>query len=106
MGNLESGERPDILHVTNGFPDTSPVTLFRMKDRVQGSTRLPMPVWDNGIPVISPPLGSVPGTWIGAPRAAVWEEENKMLMVVRYRQPEGMGRGGALVLYDSLDGVS
>jgi len=61
---------------------------------------LPQP--ERSVVAIAPP-GPVPGTWAGAPSAARSDEE--IYLAYRLRRPVGQGRGYAVVVARSTDGV-
>ena len=66
----------------------------------QVATLMPQP--DRSVLAIAPP-GTGPGTWAGAPSAARGDEE--IYLAYRLRRPQGRGRGYAVVVARSADGV-
>ena len=66
----------------------------------QVATLLPQP--DRSVLAIAPP-GTGPGTWAGAPSAARGDTE--IYLAYRLRRPQGRGRGYAVVVARSADGV-
>ena len=67
---------------------------------VQVATLLPQP--DRSVVAVAPP-GPGEGTWAGAPSAACYDGE--IYLAYRLRRPEGQGRGYAVAVARSADGV-
>ena len=66
----------------------------------QVATLLPQP--DRSVVAVGPP-GPGEGTWAGAPSAACYDGE--IYLAYRLRRPEGQGRGYAVAVARSADGV-
>jgi hypothetical protein len=66
----------------------------------QVATLLPQP--DRSVVAVAPP-GPGEGTWAGAPSAACYDGE--IYLAYRLRRPEGQGRGYAVAVARSADGV-
>ncbi|HEX4659319.1 MAG TPA: hypothetical protein VH307_18165 [Streptosporangiaceae bacterium] len=64
------------------------------------ATLMPRP--ERSVVAVSPP-GPGPGTWAGAPSAA--RGDGEIYLAYRLRRPEGQGRGYAVVVARSADGV-
>jgi hypothetical protein len=62
----------------------------------------PMPQPDHSVVAIAPP-GTEPGTWAGAPSAA--RVNGDIYLAYRLRRPPGQGRGYAVAVARSADGV-
>jgi hypothetical protein len=62
----------------------------------------PMPQPDHSVVAIAPP-GTAPGTWAGAPSAA--RVNGDIYLAYRLRRPLGQGRGYAVAVARSADGV-
>jgi hypothetical protein len=66
----------------------------------QNDILLPQP--DNATVAVSPP-GTGPGHWVGGPSAVVTDSE--IFLAYRLRRPVGQGRGYAVAIASSADGV-
>jgi hypothetical protein len=64
--------------------------------------RVPLPRPDRSVVVVAPP-GPEPGYWAGAPSAA--QDRDETYLAYRLRQPVGEGRGYAVAVARSSDGV-
>ncbi len=70
---------------------------------VRALTSLPLPDYDRSVPAIAA-NGAGPGNWAGAPSAA-WAS-GVYYLANRLRRPIGQGRGYAVVVARSDDGVA
>lgn len=67
---------------------------------IEGEFLVPRP--EQSVVAVAPP-GDEPGYWAGAPSAIEWD--GTIYLAYRLRQPQGMGRGYAVTVARSADGV-
>src|SRR5450759_1644114 len=90
----------------DGAPVVSASDFVYYSDVIIGESgsqiEMPLPRADRSVPVVAPP-GTEPGYWAGAPSAARCGDET--YLAYRLRQPVGEGRGYAVAVARSGDGV-
>ena len=67
---------------------------------IEGEVLVPRP--EQSVVAVAPP-GDEPGYWAGAPSAIEWD--GAIYLAYRLRQPQGLGRGYAVTVARSADGV-
>ncbi|MDR3035540.1 MAG: hypothetical protein LBV78_20985, partial [Kitasatospora sp.] len=72
-------------------------------DEYDNDGELLVPRPERSVVAVAPP-GVEPGYWAGAPSAVAWD--GTIYLAYRLRQPQGMGRGYAVTVARSADGVN
>lgn len=91
---------PHITYSAQVISEDSPRVSGDGRRTACSSARPPAP--EQSVVAIAPP-GSDPGTWVGAPSAALAGDD--VVLAYRVRRPQDKGRGYAVVIARSADGV-
>jgi hypothetical protein len=91
-------------HTANGLGHyrTPPILRIVIIDDFRSPLSEHVPCPDNSVVAIAPP-GAEPGNWAGAPSAVV--DGDEIVLAYRLRQPVDQGRGYAVAIARSADGV-